>query len=111
MSIVKENGLHRKNQFLEMITSEEKVSGFPHGLSLKNAITFGSYQLKIMNILKIRKNFLVSINKYNVSENSKIITTRIQSRHGSKTKYRVFIKYFLNKQSTMKTDCNDLIKG
>ena len=97
--IVESHGLHRKSQFEDI--EEKEFADFPK-LSLetlKSEIAFGSFQLKlgpsyITEFFKKHGIFrLYAKNQISNLNSSKIVTTRVQSRHSSSKSYRVYVKY------------------
>ena len=103
MEIVKKERLNRKSQFKQLNNVNEKLADFPnmhlkHTLdALKNKIAFGSYQMSfclsyLSENFKEHKSFKIALYKDNYFD-SKIITSKIKSRHSSSRDYRVFICY------------------
>jgi hypothetical protein len=98
--IVERYGLHRKSQFKDIEFSE--LDDFPK-LSLNaliNHIAFGSFQLKfgpsyISEFIKKHGSFRLCCCKdlYHQDPTTKIITTKVQSRHSNNKSYRVYVQY------------------
>ena len=115
--LVEEKRLHRKSQFVEIACNETEFDDFPK-LSIdcmQSEITYGSYQLsQSLSYLseQFSKNgsYLILGNKHKLTQDgSKIISTKIQSRHSSAKQYRVYIRYLPISKTT--TERPDHIKG
>jgi hypothetical protein len=108
-SFVEINAFHKKSLFDKIDAS--KVDDFPNlPLELlKKRITFGSYQLKqslsyLAEHLNNNGKYEILINRQNsILGSSKIIQANIQSRHSNAVKYKVYIKYSLERR-----DCESI---
>jgi hypothetical protein len=115
--LVEQNNLHRKSLFIDIHNNDLEFECFPK-LSIETIqteIAYGSYQLShslsyLAEHFNQNGSYLIFSCKQPITDDgSKIISTKIQSRHSNLKKYRVFIHYMPLICST--TEHPDLIKG
>jgi hypothetical protein len=115
--LVEKHHLHRKSLFIEIQNNEIEFVNFPK-LSvetMQNEITYGSYQLShslsyLAEHFNQNGSYLIFSCKQPITDDgSKIISTKIQSRHTSSKKFRVFIHYMPLLDTT--TERPDFVKG
>ena len=99
MTLVLNDGLHKKSLFTEIkLHNEQELGDFPKLTKnvLEEEIIFGSFQLK-HSLSYLAEHFnddvAISIIREKKDSDFKIITTKIHSRHYSKKEYRVYVSY------------------